>query len=217
VRKLSFFNWKRLREYLLSRMRTYPSKTVFPFSIRFTDKQKFIGLCMVLALSLLATSSSASSSPHRRCLGNQKTILGALEMYNLDTRLKLVVTGDETLAKLSKEKYLYAVLKCRMAGQNGYRSDKHGNVWCKYHGSIKGREGWIGPGPIPESVLNPPKDTFNRHRRGYLGLYIRYLENIILLPIYLLSKIDLFSIFHSVLCGIISSLASLYLFQLSKR
>lgn len=92
-------------------------------------------------------------SNQRACYANQKTILGALEMYNLDTGENLTVTNGDNLSILAKDKYLQAVPKdpgCKSKGEQNYNSDAVGNVWCLMHGSIEGKGAYIEPGRLDD-------------------------------------------------------------------
>jgi len=93
-------------------------------------------------------------SNQRACYANQKTILGALEMYNLDTGENLTVNNGENLDKLKNERYLQAVPMdpgCKSKGAANYNSDAVGNVWCLMHGSIEGEAAFIEPGGLDDS------------------------------------------------------------------
>ena len=91
-------------------------------------------------------------SNQRACYANQKTVLGALEMYNLDTGENMTVSGETELKTLADKKYLQAVPKdpgCK--SEDNYRSDKVGNVWCAFHGNIEGKDGVIPDGDLDDT------------------------------------------------------------------
>ena len=84
-------------------------------------------------------------SHHRACFHNQKIILGAVEMYNLDTGENFNIRTRDDLVHLANLRYLQSVPTdpgCKRAKHN-YRSDLAGNVWCMYHGNIEGEDGVI--------------------------------------------------------------------------
>ena len=96
---------------------------------------------VLAAIAIPNFRQAREKSNQRACYANQKTILGAIEMYNLDHGTQMIIKGEEELTKLASEKYLQGVPKdpgCRDAAN--YRSDDVGNVWCEYHGTIDGQQ-----------------------------------------------------------------------------
>ena len=136
----------------------------------------------ILFISLVLNANACGRSgyqPARVCKGIQRSISGALEMYQLDTNKMLIVRDKKELAYLVEDKYLDSIPKCPQEGQ--YNSDRHGNVWCSKHGSYI--EKWAGNDPKPAVVSNPPT-TFRGFRNifnliSYLPNSIRILESFI--------------------------------------
>lgn len=99
-----------------------------------------IGVLAAIAIPNFRTARQKSNQ--RACYANQKTILGALEMYNLDTGEQITITQGSNLAdKLVKGKYLQSLPKdpgCAAQGEKNYNSDADGLIWCTYHGTIEG-------------------------------------------------------------------------------
>ena len=103
---------------------------------------------VLAAIAIPNFRSAREKSNQRACYANQKTILGALEMYNLDFGDNLTITTETELQTLTDQKYLQSVPKdpgCKSATAN-YQSDIVGNVWCKFHGNIDGQV--IGTGGL---------------------------------------------------------------------
>ena len=96
---------------------------------------------VLAAIAIPNFRQAREKSNQRACYANQKTILGAIEMYNLDNGTQMVIEGEGELVQLAKDKYLQSVPKdpgCK--NQANYKSDKVGNVWCLYHGTIDGQK-----------------------------------------------------------------------------
>lgn len=108
----------------------------------------------VLFLCLILQADACRRSPERACRANQKTLLGAVEMYYYDTSRKLVVRGKRELNLLLEDNYIHSIPLCAHNGK--YRTDRHGNVWCTQHGSVLSANQWRGDDPIPNVVINPP-------------------------------------------------------------
>jgi type II secretion system protein G len=100
-----------------------------------------ISIIGVLAAVAIPNFRQARDKSNRRaCYANQKTILGALEMYNLDNGTNLTIDSKEKLTMLATQKYLQSAPEdpgC--AGADNYKSDAVGNVWCVMHGTIDGQ------------------------------------------------------------------------------
>jgi len=95
---------------------------------------------VLAAIAIPNFRQARNKSNQRACYANQKTILGALEMYNLDTGDNLTITTQADLKILADEKYLQGVPTdpgCK-SNTDAYQSDTVGNVWCSYHGTIDG-------------------------------------------------------------------------------
>ena len=104
---------------------------------------------VLAAIAIPNFRQAREKSNQRACYANQKTILGAIEMYNLDYGIQMVIAGEAQLITLKDNKYLQGVPKdpgCKN-GDN-YRSDTVGNVWCQYHGTIDGESIEDGAGDV---------------------------------------------------------------------
>ncbi len=110
---------------------------------------------VLAAIAIPNFRQARKKSNQRACYANQKTILGALEMYNLDTGNALTISGITELQLLRDQKYLQAAPKdpgC--SDSDDYRSDSVGNVWCTFHGNIEGAEGKIKDGDLDDATAN---------------------------------------------------------------
>ena len=65
----------------------------------------------------------------RACFANQNTLLGALEMYNLDMDKTLIIKNADDMKILVDERYIQGNAKGSRYNTDSYRSDEHGNVW----------------------------------------------------------------------------------------
>lgn len=105
---------------------------------------------VLAAIAIPNFREARNKSNKRACYANQKTILGALEMYNLDYGDNLTITARAQLEELAKLKYLQGVPSdpgCKKGADN-YQSDSVGNVWCKFHGNIEGDDGVVEGGGL---------------------------------------------------------------------
>ena len=94
---------------------------------------------VLAAIAIPNFRQAREKSNQRACYANQKTLLGAIEMYNLDYGIQMNIESETQLELLRKEKYLQGVPKdpgCK--NSDNYKSDTLGNVWCTYHGTIDG-------------------------------------------------------------------------------
>ena len=104
---------------------------------------------VLAAIAIPNFRQAREKSNQRACYANQKTILGALEMYNLDNGTNMTILTVADLQQLATDKYLQGVPSdpgCKGQPDN-YQSDTVGNVWCKFHGNIDGQV-------IPNGVLD---------------------------------------------------------------
>ena len=85
----------------------------------------------------------------RACYANQKTIAGALEMYNLDNNTKIQELTAEVGGKLVSGGYLQSLVDDPGSGQGtfgNYEFIKDGNgIKCKTHGAIQDAAGAAAP------------------------------------------------------------------------
>jgi len=93
---------------------------------------------VLAAIAIPNFRQAREKSNQRACYANQKTILGALEMFNLDEGTQKIINGKAELDQLVLKKYLQSRPNdpgCA-GGENNYKSDAVGNVWCTFHGVI---------------------------------------------------------------------------------
>ena len=95
----------------------------------------------------------------RACMANQKTITGALEMYNLDKNKSEKKIDAGVLGNLKTDGYLQSIPIDPGSGKQpgeGYKwDDKEGSVICDIHGSIAAPK---GPG-APTGGTGPATGT----------------------------------------------------------
>lgn len=104
-----------------------------------------IGVLAAIAIPNFRTVRNRANK--KACFANQKTLAGALEMYNLDMGENLVINGQSELKTLASKKYIQSVPAdpgCKH-GLDNYHSDHAGNVWCLFHGTYQ-NEVIEGPG-----------------------------------------------------------------------
>ena len=107
----------------------------------FTLIELMIVVAIIGVLAAIAVPNfreARRKSNMRACYANQKTILGALEMYNLDYGISMTINGKASLEILKSENYLSSVPDdpgCATGEQN-YQSNDAGDVWCTFHGAI---------------------------------------------------------------------------------
>ncbi len=86
------------------------------------------------------TSGGRLSSRFSACYSNIRIIQGAVEMYNMDsnTQMSELKVDDLIDGHYIKEKPILPEISCSYLGRD---LEKDGNVYCKFHGDIKGIKG----------------------------------------------------------------------------
>ena len=96
------------------------------------------------------------------CFSNQRVILGAIEMYNMDNTESICELNENVLEILYKNKYLKQEIKGSVKGKCKYLSredlTKDGMIYCEFHGNSDYRE--TGKGI-------PPSKEFERYMKSY--------------------------------------------------
>lgn len=114
---------------------------------------------VLAAIAIPNFRSAREKSNQRACYANQKTVLGALEMYNLDNGDNTTISKLGGFAELVKGKYMQSAPDdpgCKSAtsdpaqGSSNYQSNEDGDVWCAFHGTVDGK--CIGTGCVPDGA-----------------------------------------------------------------
>lgn len=147
--------------------------------------------CFLVAMAAFALAAVAMppfrhrcrSAPIRACFANQKTLAGAVEMYNLDFNTEVTRLDPPMRTELVKQGYLQVYPTDPSVGPgsegNYVLTPKHGNrILCLRHGPIFRPED-SPPGETPAEYLarigvdpgrvavGPPAGS--RRKRGFLG------------------------------------------------
>lgn len=116
--------------------------------------------CFVAFYDLPRFVSGKGKSYQERCFSNQRVLLGAIEMYNLDNKEMLREYNPNSLDLLIKGKYLKAEwmenFECEFYSEGDLLDD--GFIYCLNHGAIDGKK----EGKDIEASLTPKKDSRKR-------------------------------------------------------
>ena len=119
-------------------------------------------LIVVLGMVWKLMSLHSEISFEKRCCHvQQKKLMAALEMYQLDYSETIIVKSSEELLHLQKEGYLQKVPRDprqedEPAKGTHYKSDDSLRVWCKRHGSVltySESAYWPDGSPAPEQAI----------------------------------------------------------------
>ena len=102
-----------------------------------------IAIIGVLAAIAVPNFKAAREKANTKaCWANQKTLAGALEMYNLDNNAQLAKVDQTTCTELKNGGYIQDIPQDPGGeGQWNYEMDDKGNLKCKKHGAIGTRTG----------------------------------------------------------------------------
>ncbi len=121
----------------------------------FTLIELIIVFAIILGLLAMVTPPKRYGSENARrkaCFANQRILLGAIEMYNMDHIDQIHELNDKVIELLIKEKYLKGSLSDYVCPETRYKGKylslgnilKSGVTYCEYHGTLDGIE--IKPG-----------------------------------------------------------------------
>ena len=86
---------------------------------------------------LLGGRPRSSHSPAKACYGNQRVLLGAVEMYNMDHSVMTSVLDHHVALRLQSEKYLKSPVVCPESGSySGKDLLGSGTITCSRHGPV---------------------------------------------------------------------------------
>ena len=120
-----------------------------------------IFITTLMMISVPGFTKARERAYQRACYANQKTIAGAIEMYQLDHSANKVTTIDMNLLReLQREGYLKDLIDDPGAGPNTALNYALVNktVFCVNHGSIQGIDGWSSKPPKEELISAGIKD-----------------------------------------------------------
>ena len=115
------------------------------------EKRDWLSILVILSFIALVISiitipgfrKAPERANQRACYANQKTLAGAIEMYEVDSGKSHPVLDEKLFQQLLKEKYLIAIPNDPGDGENSH-SNYHridGELFCLRHGSIQGLNG----------------------------------------------------------------------------
>ncbi len=83
------------------------------------------------------------SARDKSCYSNIRVLLGAAEMYNMDTSVMVTKMDERFASSLKAKNYLKETPRCPETNSFDYFSNgdisKSGYIWCKYHGDLEGK------------------------------------------------------------------------------
>jgi len=93
---------------------------------------------VVAAIAIPNFKKARKKAQQRACFANQKVILGAIEMYNMDNSKNISEINVETIQTLVKGQYLRKAPKCPKYGMYKAVGDlsADGEIKCSIHGSV---------------------------------------------------------------------------------
>ena len=127
-------------------------------------------LSLVIILSFFNIPSvfaRRDAAYHKACFSNQRVILGAIEMYNMDHDVMMTECNEYNLHLLCDEGYLKQ-MPTKPREQCEYLSNSDltatGVIYCKYHGSFDHDEKTQQPvvPPSPEYLAEQDRIRYNR-------------------------------------------------------
>lgn len=121
-------------------------RLVSPGQGRFPNIMWRAALLLLLVLAVAPVAASRESARHKACAANQRVLVGAIEMYNMDKPAPLKVINPSTLSMLVKEQYLKSPLTppdpgCSYSGKDldkdlSNPDSLHEKISCAFHGRL---------------------------------------------------------------------------------
>ena len=136
---------------------------IFIFSLGFIDHALGLGICHGLLHDIYYSSKfHHQSNPRKSCLSNQRVLMGAMDMYNMDHSEMMTTLDEEELLRggYIKSKINKPSEKCI------YRCDgdftETGKIYCEYHGEVDGEQPEAKYKPSPEYYKELQRKSYNR-------------------------------------------------------
>ena len=127
----------------------------------------FISLGLILMADIGRTHHGRRNSYQKLCFSNQRVLIGAIEMYNMDHNEMIKTYDNDYLDLLVRGKYLHSSFKnnfeCELVTEGDLT--ENGFIYCVNHGSYDGQK----KGKDELASLTPKSD---RLRERNMDLFI---------------------------------------------
>ena len=119
-------------------------------------------------------------NPQKTCFSNMRTLLGAIEMYNMDNEEMLHELNDDVIDRLIKGKYIKEDrVCCPKKNEPGHYHNQgdlcdDGVIYCDYHGSVEGYgsgKGQVVP-PSREYVMEERRREFQQTMNAFIPIIV---------------------------------------------
>ena len=125
----------------------------------------FGALGMMAAVAVPNFRAAKETAQRRACFANQKVLMGASEMYNLDHGTQLKTLDAKTLGELVSQGYLKPIPEDPGQGEGTsghYSMQPDGSVKCSFHGGVN-----------EQSAAPPAEDASSSPPATGLGVYLK--------------------------------------------
>ena len=139
-------------------------------------KNLIIALVIIFSCFITPSAFARRADRLKSCYSNQRVILGAIEMYNMDSSIMMEELNSHNMQLLIDGKYLKEKPTsydnhCEYASQGNLTED--GEIYCKYHGSITyNEEKKTGIPPSREYLAEQRRNNFRKRMSDFLPIFI---------------------------------------------